>query len=222
MSLPALYLPEAEDDIAAAHSYYERQRVGLGDDFVEALREAVDLIRSGLQLYGAFLRDIRAAPLKQFPISHRLIRLPLQGIGWMKKQRSETRLFKVAVGGQGVGQLPPGHDRERDAIGERPRLIGAGGEQFRARIQPLGRGRDDLRSRVGVKPCEKRDEEGAIDPANQAVSDLKYDIFGREERLAQRTAPGYCLFVVLVGRPKKGQKIRSVGEDRRHDDFGAP
>jgi hypothetical protein len=112
--------------------------------------------------------------------------------------------------------------RERDAIGERPRLIGAGGEQFRARIQPLGRGRDDFRSRVGVKPREKRDEEGAIGPANQAVSDLKYDIFGREERLAQHTAPGYCLSVVLIGRPKKGQEIRSVGEDRRHDDFGAP
>jgi len=41
--------------------------VGLGDAFVDALREAVDLIRNGPQLYGAFLRDIRAAPLKQFP-----------------------------------------------------------------------------------------------------------------------------------------------------------
>jgi hypothetical protein len=63
MSLPALYLPEAEDDVVAAHSHYEQQRVGLGDDFVEALREVVDLIRNGPQLYGAFLRDIRAAPL---------------------------------------------------------------------------------------------------------------------------------------------------------------
>ena len=42
MSLPAVYLPDAEDDVAAAHIHYERQRAGLGDDFVEALREAVD------------------------------------------------------------------------------------------------------------------------------------------------------------------------------------
>jgi plasmid stabilization system protein ParE len=67
MSLPAVYLPEAEDDIAAAHIYYERQRVGLGDDFVEALGEAVDRIRNGPRLYGAVKRDIRAAPLKHFP-----------------------------------------------------------------------------------------------------------------------------------------------------------
>ncbi len=67
MSLPAVYLPDAEDDIAAAHIHYERQRAGLGDDFVEALREAVDRIRDSPQLYGAFRRDIRAAPLKKFP-----------------------------------------------------------------------------------------------------------------------------------------------------------
>jgi toxin ParE1/3/4 len=67
MSLPAAYLPQAEDDVAAAHAHYERQRVGLGDDFVEAVREAVDHIRNNPQLYAAFLRDIRAAPLKQFP-----------------------------------------------------------------------------------------------------------------------------------------------------------
>jgi len=140
----------------------------------------------------------------------------------MKKQRPESRLFKVAVGGQGVGQLPPGHNGEGDAIRERPCLIGAGGEQLRARLQPLGRGRDDFRSRVGVQPYEKRGEEGAIGPANQAVSDLKYDIFGGDERLAQNPTPRHRLFMVLVGRPEKGQEIRSVGEDRRHDNFGAP
>jgi plasmid stabilization system protein ParE len=67
MSLPAVYLPDAEDDVAAARVHHERQRAGLGDDFVEALREAVDRIRNSPQLYGAFRRDVRAAPLKKFP-----------------------------------------------------------------------------------------------------------------------------------------------------------
>jgi plasmid stabilization system protein ParE len=67
MSVPAVYLPEAEDDVAAANSYYERQRAGLVDEFVEELREALDRIRDNPQLYSAFRRDIRAAPLKRFP-----------------------------------------------------------------------------------------------------------------------------------------------------------
>jgi hypothetical protein len=108
-----------------------------------------------------------------------------KGVGRMKKQRPETCLFRVAGGGQGVGQFSPGHDRERDAIGERLRLIGAGGEQLRNRIQPLGSGRDDFRSRVGVQPSEKRDEECPVGPANQAVSELKYDILGGDERPAR-------------------------------------
>jgi plasmid stabilization system protein ParE len=67
MSLPAVYLPEAEDDVAAAHAHYEQQRAGLGDQFVEAVREAVDRIRDNPQMYGLFRSDVRAAPLKRFP-----------------------------------------------------------------------------------------------------------------------------------------------------------
>ena len=37
MSVAAVYLPEAEDDVAAAYTYYEQQRAGLGDQFVEAV-----------------------------------------------------------------------------------------------------------------------------------------------------------------------------------------
>lgn len=51
MSLPVTYLPEAEDDVAARHTYYEQQRAGLGDQFVEALREVVDRIRDNPQTY---------------------------------------------------------------------------------------------------------------------------------------------------------------------------
>jgi plasmid stabilization system protein ParE len=67
MSLPVVYLPEAEDDIDAAYHSYENKRDGLGDEFLEALRQVVDRIRDHPQLYGAFRSDIRAAPLRRFP-----------------------------------------------------------------------------------------------------------------------------------------------------------
>lgn len=67
MSVAAVYLPQAEDDVAAAHAAYEGQQAGLGDRFVEAVRDQVDRLRSNPQLYGVFRRDIRAAPLQGFP-----------------------------------------------------------------------------------------------------------------------------------------------------------
>ena len=67
MSLPAVYLLAAEDDVDAAYAWYEGQLAGLGDQFLEALHEAVDRIRNNPQLYGVFRRDIRAAPLSRFP-----------------------------------------------------------------------------------------------------------------------------------------------------------
>lgn len=67
MSVPAVYLPEAEDDVEAAYLHYDQQRAGLGDEFMEALREVVGRIRNNPQMYGVFRRDIRAALLKRFP-----------------------------------------------------------------------------------------------------------------------------------------------------------
>jgi plasmid stabilization system protein ParE len=67
MSLPAVYLPEAEDDVDAAYAWYEGQLAGLGDQFLEALRELVDRIRDNPQMYGTFRRDVRAAALQRFP-----------------------------------------------------------------------------------------------------------------------------------------------------------
>ena len=55
MSVPAAYLPEAQDDIDAAFVWYEGHSAGLGDQFLEALREEVDRIRANPQLYGTGL-----------------------------------------------------------------------------------------------------------------------------------------------------------------------
>ena len=42
MSLAVAYLPEAQDDIDAAYAQYEQRLMGLGDRFLEALRQVVE------------------------------------------------------------------------------------------------------------------------------------------------------------------------------------
>ncbi len=65
--VPVVYLPDAEDDVAKAHAYYQSQQVGVGDQFVEAVGDHVDRIRSNPLLYGLVRRDIRATPMHGFP-----------------------------------------------------------------------------------------------------------------------------------------------------------
>lgn len=67
MSLPVVYLLEAQDDIDAAYAAYEQRLVGLGDRFLEALRDRVDQISANPGLYGVFYQDVRAATLRRFP-----------------------------------------------------------------------------------------------------------------------------------------------------------
>ena len=67
MSLSVIYLPEARDDIDATYASYEQQQVGLGDRFLEKLREKVDQISANPLLYAILHQDVRAAPLRRFP-----------------------------------------------------------------------------------------------------------------------------------------------------------
>lgn len=67
MSLPVVYLPEARDDIDAAYTAYEQRLAGLGEQFLEAVREQVARIQDNPALYGVLYQDVRAAPLRRFP-----------------------------------------------------------------------------------------------------------------------------------------------------------
>jgi toxin ParE1/3/4 len=67
MSVPAVYLPEAEGDIELTFEAYEKAQVGLGDRFAEAIRDQVEKICSNPQLYGVFRRGIRASTVRGFP-----------------------------------------------------------------------------------------------------------------------------------------------------------
>jgi hypothetical protein len=65
-------LPEAELEAAEAVIWYDDQRLGLGDDFLFELTQALDRIRRGpaelprLESYSG-LHDVRRCLLKKFP-----------------------------------------------------------------------------------------------------------------------------------------------------------
>jgi plasmid stabilization system protein ParE len=67
MSLPVAHLPEAQDDVDEAYAGYEQRAAGLGERFLEVLRDQFDQIQANPELYGVLHRDVRAAPLRRFP-----------------------------------------------------------------------------------------------------------------------------------------------------------
>jgi plasmid stabilization system protein ParE len=67
MSLPAAYLPEAQNDIDAAYQYYEQRLAGLGDRFLDELRHVIERIADQPAFYWTVRQDVRAAPLHRFP-----------------------------------------------------------------------------------------------------------------------------------------------------------
>lgn len=64
---PAVYLPEARDDIDEAFTQYQARLLGLGDRFLAALARSVSLIETNPLLFGEVAPGNRAAPLRKFP-----------------------------------------------------------------------------------------------------------------------------------------------------------
>jgi plasmid stabilization system protein ParE len=59
--------PRAEHDIQSAFEWYESQRPGLGDEFLVALRQRLEAVRSFPESNPILYRDIRRAVLSRFP-----------------------------------------------------------------------------------------------------------------------------------------------------------
>jgi toxin ParE1/3/4 len=66
MSLPVVLRPEASQDAEENRDYLEAQRTGLGQAFLDRLKEALGQISAIPQLYGIVWRNVRAAKLRQF------------------------------------------------------------------------------------------------------------------------------------------------------------
>ena len=75
MTLPLIVRDEAEQDLAFARQWYEEQRGGLGDDFLNAVHEKLDEIKQAPLHHPSGYRDVRLARTRRFPyiIYYRLL-----------------------------------------------------------------------------------------------------------------------------------------------------
>lgn len=66
MSLPVVLRPEASRDAEAGRDYFDSQQDGLGQAFLDRLKEALDRIGAMPEMYGIVWRNVRAARLRKF------------------------------------------------------------------------------------------------------------------------------------------------------------
>ena len=64
---PPIFRPAAAADVEDAFRWYERQRAGLGEEFLGAVKRTQDSIAENPELYPVIHRDTRRAFLKRFP-----------------------------------------------------------------------------------------------------------------------------------------------------------
>ena len=67
MNLPLIITPEAEDDLAGAKAWYNRQRTGLGDEFIEQVEKALHRISNMPEVTSAVYPGVRRVVLRRFP-----------------------------------------------------------------------------------------------------------------------------------------------------------
>jgi toxin ParE1/3/4 len=67
MSLPLIITPEAEEDLADAKAWYERQRAGLGAEFVLCVEEALDRISRLPEAAAEVYPGVRRVLVRRFP-----------------------------------------------------------------------------------------------------------------------------------------------------------
>jgi toxin ParE1/3/4 len=58
---------DAKADLAEAYRWYQSRRAGLGDEYLAAVRLALEAIEHGPEQYPFAADDIRKAPLRRFP-----------------------------------------------------------------------------------------------------------------------------------------------------------
>lgn len=67
MDYVLVFRPEVRDELEEAYNWYESQRLGLGDQFLNCVDEIVDRIRSMPESYAIVHRDLRRAVVQRFP-----------------------------------------------------------------------------------------------------------------------------------------------------------
>jgi hypothetical protein len=67
VNLPLVVNPEAEADLADAQAWYDRQRVGLGDELLLCIEEVFERIQRMPELHGKVFQDLRVTRVRRFP-----------------------------------------------------------------------------------------------------------------------------------------------------------
>ena len=69
MSLPLSFHPEVQAEVDDAYKWYERQRHGLGDDFLAEIEKVFDRLCATPAIHQLVYQDVRRALPKRFPFS---------------------------------------------------------------------------------------------------------------------------------------------------------
>lgn len=67
MSLPVVFLRQAQDELDEAYAWYEQQRPGLGEDLLASVREVIARIQDHPNLYREVHRGVRRGVIRRFP-----------------------------------------------------------------------------------------------------------------------------------------------------------
>jgi plasmid stabilization system protein ParE len=67
MNLPLVFHPDVKGEVDEAYRWYEQQRPGLGDDFLEALDEVFARLEHAAEAHQVIYRDVRQARPRRFP-----------------------------------------------------------------------------------------------------------------------------------------------------------
>ncbi len=67
MNRGVLIRPEAEADLDEAYHWYERQREGLGADFLLCFEEVIDRVCHNPEIYPVVYKEVRQTLMRRFP-----------------------------------------------------------------------------------------------------------------------------------------------------------
>jgi plasmid stabilization system protein ParE len=69
MTPPLFLRPLARTEIQEAYEWYEERRQGLGEEFLDAVREVLEAVESAPLRFPVIRKDVRRALLRRFPYS---------------------------------------------------------------------------------------------------------------------------------------------------------
>jgi toxin ParE1/3/4 len=67
MSLPIVFGPHVQHDVDSAYEWYDKERPGLGERLLAAIRDTLERVQSDPRHFGVIYRRVRAALVETFP-----------------------------------------------------------------------------------------------------------------------------------------------------------